>query len=119
MLSHDEEQNGHEKRISDQSERPGPIRSPDGLEGNSFFEVPGSSASKKRRLPPLLDHFNARDLKELFKCSIAVWVITLFIVINPVLRAEGQAMFFGWYVASISSISQPFIQITHVKPTLF
>lgn len=68
----------------------------DGLETNSFFNPTNASAPKKRQIPPWLDHFNARDLKELAKCSIAVWIITLFIVIHPVLRAEGQAMFFGW-----------------------
>lgn len=64
---------------------------------NSYFETNITSAEKKRKLPPLLDHLKSKkDLKELFKCSLAVWIVTLFIVINPVLRAEGQALFFGW-----------------------
>lgn len=61
------------------------------------------SASKKtrRELPEWLNHWNARDLKILFKCSLAVWIMTLLIVINPTLRVIGQATFFGWYSSLI------------------
>lgn len=51
-----------------------------------------------RKLPPWLDHFNAKDLKILFKCSVAVWIFTLFIFISDTLRVLGQATFFGWSV---------------------
>lgn len=96
-MSSPEDNNGHEKQAPGPSSGSETLDNPDGLAGNSFFDsADGSSPPKKRRLAPLLDHFNSRDLKELFKCSIAVWIITLFIVIDPVLRAEGQAMFFGW-----------------------
>ena len=62
-------------------------------------DVKGSKNKKKNRrkgLPPFLDHFNARDLKILFKCSVAVWILTIFIFIDETLRAIGQAAFFGW-----------------------
>ncbi|KEF54742.1 uncharacterized protein A1O9_09184 [Exophiala aquamarina CBS 119918] len=101
MLSR-EENNRSEKRTPIASKGPHTIDVPDGLESNSFFDSGDGAPSRKRRLPPLLDHFNARDLKELLKCSIAVWIITLFIVIDPVLRAEGQAMFFGCIVLFIA-----------------
>ncbi|KAG5749736.1 hypothetical protein H9Q70_007602 [Fusarium xylarioides] len=51
-----------------------------------------------RRLPAWLDHFNAKDLKILFKCSLAVWILTLFIYISDTLRVLGQSAFFGCVV---------------------
>ncbi|KAF5662672.1 hypothetical protein FHETE_7778 [Fusarium heterosporum] len=54
-----------------------------------------------KRLPAWLDHFNARDLKILFKCSVAVWILTIFIFINDTLRVLGQAAFFGCVVLFI------------------
>jgi hypothetical protein len=53
---------------------------------------------KKRKLPPFLDHFNARDLKILFRCSVAFWVASLLIVIEPTLKTFGNATFFGCIV---------------------
>ncbi|TIA79417.1 hypothetical protein D6C76_03603 [Aureobasidium pullulans] len=55
-------------------------------------------SKKKRKLPPFLDHFNARDLKILFRCSVAFWVASLLIVIEPTLRTFGNATFFGCIV---------------------
>jgi hypothetical protein len=55
-------------------------------------------ANKKRKLPPFLDHFNARDLKILFRCSVALWVASLLIVIEPTLQTFGNATFFGCIV---------------------
>ncbi|KAF2145862.1 uncharacterized protein K452DRAFT_349248 [Aplosporella prunicola CBS 121167] len=49
----------------------------------------------KKVLPDWLNHFNARDLKTLFKCSIAVWIAAVLMFINPVLKSYGQAVFFG------------------------
>ena len=40
-------------------------------------------------------HFNMKDMKVLFKSSMAVWIYTLFIFINPTLKTYGQAAFFG------------------------
>ncbi|CAG9990957.1 unnamed protein product [Clonostachys byssicola] len=54
-----------------------------------------------KKLPAWLDHFNAKDLKILFKCSLAVWILTLFIFINDTLRLLGQAAFFGCIVLFI------------------
>lgn len=51
--------------------------------------------TRKSRLPILLDHLNSKDLKLLFKCSLAAWVMTLLIFINPALKVIGQAVFFG------------------------
>ncbi len=67
-------------------------------EKNSFFgSSDGRPEPHKRKLPAMFDHFfNRRDLKQLFKCSLAVWIMTVFILIDPVLKAYGQALFFGW-----------------------
>ncbi|KLP14067.1 membrane protein [Fusarium fujikuroi] len=54
-----------------------------------------------KRLPAWLDHFNAKDLKILFKCSLAVWILTLFIYISDTLRVLGQSAFFGCVVLFI------------------
>lgn len=51
---------------------------------------------KARKLPSWLDHFNAHDLKVLFRCSVAAWVASLLMFINPTLRVIGQATFFAW-----------------------
>lgn len=61
----------------------------------SVTQQEASSARPKKKLIPFLDHFNARDLKVLFRCSVAFWVASLFIFINPVLKNFGQATFFG------------------------
>jgi hypothetical protein len=42
-----------------------------------------------------LDHFNARDLKVLFRCWAAAWVASLLIFIGPALQKIGIATFFG------------------------
>jgi hypothetical protein len=61
---------------------------------NGYFL--SSNPVKTRQLPAWLDHFNARDLKTLFKCSLAAWIMTILILINPTLRVLGQSAFFGW-----------------------
>lgn len=55
-----------------------------------------SAEQSPKALPAWLDHFNVRDMKILFKCSFAVWITTLLILIRPTLVALGQATFFGW-----------------------
>jgi hypothetical protein len=52
-------------------------------------------------VPEWLNHFNAMDLKTLFKCSVAVWIATLLLLINPTLVAYGQSTFFGCVVPFI------------------
>ncbi|KAL8243602.1 hypothetical protein R6Q59_009860 [Mikania micrantha] len=59
---------------------------------NPYF---AASSKKTKRLPEWLDHFNARDLKILFKCSMAAWIYTLFLLLEPTLKVIGQATFFG------------------------
>ncbi|KAJ5919738.1 hypothetical protein N7454_009573 [Penicillium verhagenii] len=51
-----------------------------------------------RKLPQWLDHFNARDLKVLFRCTVAVWVASLLIFISPSLQTIGTATFFATLV---------------------
>ncbi|KAF7542177.1 hypothetical protein G7Z17_g11813 [Cylindrodendrum hubeiense] len=63
----------------------------------AFFK----DSKKTKRLPPWLDHFNSRDLKTLFKCSLAVWILTIFIFIDDTLSLMGQAGFFGCIVLFI------------------
>lgn len=56
-------------------------------------EVP--TAKARRKLPGWLDHFNARDLKVLFRCSIAAWIAAILIFITPSLSVIGTATFFA------------------------
>ncbi|KAK4937412.1 hypothetical protein LTR10_021949 [Elasticomyces elasticus] len=84
-------------------------RKPDAPDSKASAEVTNSpyfihddkGTPKKKGLPGWLNHFNARDLKTLFKCSIAVWIATLLFLINPTLVAYGQATFFGCIVLFI------------------
>ncbi|KAJ5345463.1 hypothetical protein N7452_003467 [Penicillium brevicompactum] len=62
---------------------------------------PAGSAPAKpkgRKLPAWLDHFNARDLKVLFRCALAAWVASLLIFITPSLTTIGTATFFATLV---------------------
>ncbi|KAJ0416722.1 hypothetical protein BJY00DRAFT_325978 [Aspergillus carlsbadensis] len=56
----------------------------------------------RRRLPPVLDHFNARDLKIFFRCWVAVWVACILMFIQPVLSNFGAATFFAGMVLFIN-----------------
>ncbi|KKK20526.1 hypothetical protein ARAM_001116 [Aspergillus rambellii] len=46
-------------------------------------------------LPAWLDHWNARDLKVLFRCCAAAWVASLLMFIGPALQNIGIATFFA------------------------
>ncbi|KEY72209.1 hypothetical protein S7711_00210 [Stachybotrys chartarum IBT 7711] len=50
---------------------------------------------RPRTLPAWLNHFNARDLKILARCWVAVWVAFLCVFVHPVLLELGQAAFFA------------------------
>ncbi|KAH7123504.1 hypothetical protein B0J13DRAFT_154901 [Dactylonectria estremocensis] len=67
---------------------------------NPYFT--NAAPSSVRKLPPWLDHFNAKDLKKLFRCSLAVWIMTILIFINPTLKVMGQAAFLGCIVLFIA-----------------
>ena len=54
-----------------------------------------TTSGARRKLPGWLDHFNARDLKILFRCTVAAWAASLLIFINPSLRTIGTATFFA------------------------
>jgi len=71
------------------------------LADSPYFVHNDDEKPKKKGLPEWLNHFNAKDLKTLFKCSVAVWIATLFLLINPTLVAYGQATFFGCIVLFI------------------
>ncbi|KAH8424445.1 uncharacterized protein LDX57_002196 [Aspergillus melleus] len=58
-------------------------------------------ARRRIALPAWLDHFNARDLKVLFRCWAAAWVASLLIVIGPALHRIGIATFFAGLVLYI------------------
>ncbi|KAJ5958666.1 Brefeldin A sensitivity protein-related protein [Penicillium vulpinum] len=62
-------------------------------EGSPVKAAPAQKAGRK--LPGWLDHFNARDLKVLFRCSLAAWVASLLIFITPSLTVLGTATFFA------------------------
>ncbi|KAL6407012.1 hypothetical protein AUP68_09833 [Ilyonectria robusta] len=61
---------------------------------NPYFT--NAAKTSVRKLPPWLDHFNPKDLKKLFRCCLAVWIMTLLILIHPTLKVLGQAAFLGW-----------------------
>ncbi|KAB8264869.1 hypothetical protein BDV32DRAFT_116799 [Aspergillus pseudonomiae] len=65
-------------------------KSSDAADGGS-----GSQRGRRFKLPAWLDHFNARDLKVLFRCWAAAWVASLLIFIGPALHEIGIATFFG------------------------
>lgn len=73
----------------------------DQLAESLYFVHENETRPRKKGLPEWLNHFNAKDLKTLFKCSVAVWIATLFILIDPTLVAYGQATFFGCIVLLI------------------
>ncbi|KAH6892939.1 hypothetical protein B0T10DRAFT_481127 [Thelonectria olida] len=75
---------------------------PETVENPYFVDATEASSSTGRKLPPWLDHFNAKDLKRLFKCSLAVWIMTLLIIINPTLKAIGRSAFLGCIVLFIA-----------------
>lgn len=54
-----------------------------------------------RRLPQWLDHFNRRDLTTTLRCTVAVWVASLLILINPSLQRFGQTTFLAAVVVYI------------------
>lgn len=51
--------------------------------------------NRRFSLPAWLDHFNARDLKTLFRCWVATWVASLLMFIGPSLHRIGFATFFS------------------------
>jgi len=57
-----------------------------------------AKATGKKQVNPFFDHFNSRDLKIWFRCSVAFWVNSLFVFIQPTLTAFGAAAFFGGIV---------------------
>lgn len=56
-----------------------------------YSAVSVENSSKKKR-PPFLNHFNARDLKTLFRCSVAFWCASLLVLIGPTLNTFGTAV---------------------------
>lgn len=58
--------------------------------------------TKTQTLPSWLDHFNGNDLKTLFRCSVAAWVASLLIYIEPSLHSIGTATFFGALVLFVT-----------------
>ncbi|PCD46669.1 hypothetical protein AU210_002070 [Fusarium oxysporum f. sp. radicis-cucumerinum] len=65
---------------------------------NPYFTNTGTTTLPRRKLPMWLDHFNARDLKMFFRCSVAMWIMTVFIYITPIQDEMGQASFLGCIV---------------------
>lgn len=55
----------------------------------------GNQDGRRFKLPGWLDHFNAHDLKILFRCWAAAWVASLLIFIGPALHKIGIATFFA------------------------
>ena len=43
-----------------------------------------------------LDHWNRNDLAKLLKCSLALWIMTILVYIDPTLKTLGPTAFVGW-----------------------
>ncbi|KAE8353785.1 hypothetical protein BDV28DRAFT_99719 [Aspergillus coremiiformis] len=71
------------------------IKSSDAADGT------GDRHGRRFKLPGWLDHFNARDMKVLFRCWAATWVASLLMFIGPALHKIGIATFFGALVLYI------------------
>ncbi|KAJ5495098.1 hypothetical protein N7539_000214 [Penicillium diatomitis] len=67
-------------------------------EATEASPIKASTSPAGKKLPAWLDHFNARDLKVLFRCSVAAWVASLLIFISPTLQTIGTASFFATLV---------------------
>ncbi|KAH7475275.1 hypothetical protein FOMA001_g11716 [Fusarium oxysporum f. sp. matthiolae] len=74
---------------------------PDGIH-NPYFVDATKPSSTGKKLPSWLDHFNAKDIKRLFKCSLAVWLMTLLMLIEPTLIAISRATFLGGIILFIA-----------------
>lgn len=57
---------------------------------------------------PTVTNFNL--MKPVIRSSVSAWVGLVFLLINPILRIEGQSAFFSVVVAFISPPSSPFVQ---------
>jgi Putative ER transporter, 6TM, N-terminal len=90
--------------------KPGEIEASQDYIENPYLVSSLKMQGKNRKLPAWLDHFNVKDLKTLFKCSVAVWIATIFIFIDPVLATFGQATFFGWYLYASENDTQTLIE---------
>ena len=71
--------------------------SPEREKMDAIARTPTAQKTQKT-LPPFLDHFNAHDLKILFRCSVAFWVASLIFLIEPTLQTFGSASFFSCVV---------------------
>ncbi|KAJ9122481.1 hypothetical protein QFC22_001909 [Naganishia vaughanmartiniae] len=49
-------------------------------------------------------------MKPVIRCSVSAWLGLVFLLINPILRVEGQSAFFSVVVAFIAPPNLPFIQ---------
>ncbi|OAA67493.1 hypothetical protein ISF_03669 [Cordyceps fumosorosea ARSEF 2679] len=63
--------------------------------------TPAPPLPQTRSLPQWLDHFNRRDLTTTLRCTIAVWVASLLMVIHPSLVRLGQTTFLATVVIYI------------------
>lgn len=57
---------------------------------------------------PTVTNFNL--MKPVIRSSVAAWIGLVFLLINPILRIEGQSAFFSVVVAFIAPPSSPFVQ---------
>ncbi|KAL6881916.1 hypothetical protein HDV57DRAFT_85084 [Trichoderma longibrachiatum] len=60
------------------------------------------ASGKRRSLPSSLNHFNGNDIKTLFRCSVAAWVASLLIFIEPSLHSIGVSTFFAALVLFVT-----------------
>lgn len=85
-----------ERRVLDSAQAEQPSYQQQQPAANPTEENDALATKLKRKLPPYLDHFNARDLKVFFRCWVAAWVACLLVFITPSLRSLGFGAFFAW-----------------------
>ncbi|KAF9765451.1 hypothetical protein IL306_002261, partial [Fusarium sp. DS 682] len=76
---------------------------------NPYFTSADATSRPRRKLPMWLDHFNARDLKIFFRCSVAMWIMNARLrVAAPKLRLT-QMM--GCIVSAVFLTRAPLLPI--------
>ncbi|PHH81686.1 hypothetical protein CDD82_174 [Ophiocordyceps australis] len=74
---------------------PGSCDDDDAMSGQDDGQTARSSKWRRRVPACVASHLNWHDQKIFVRCVMAIWVATILVFINPVLRSLGAATFFG------------------------
>lgn len=78
------------------------------LEAISGFYNKIKSSHRVSWIIPTITNYDL--MKPVIRCSISAWIGLVFLLINPILRIEGQSAFFSVVVAFISPPNLPLVQ---------